>query len=359
MRIVYLISYAGQAGTEKYVFDLMRVFSARGDDCRLVYWQSGPLSEKAAARGYVTQELDMSPRRVLSSAHELALYCRENAVDIIHAQYPRENVIAVLSRLWRPETEVLFTSHLTVQQGSRWQLCNRIVTPWDKAVIAVCSPGAAMLRENGVYPPRILCIPNGLEPREPAKGENSLRAELGVPEETFMFLSFARFAPEKGLDVLLKAIYELKRRTRRPFACVIAGDGPLMDDIRRLAHVLALGKNLILVGYRSDTEALLAAADAYVSSAVCKEAMSYSILEAMRAARPILTTDVGAGRELAEHCGYVAAPGDAAELAENMLRLMSLPDQGRSLGLTARQRVCREFDLRRTSERLHRIYEAD
>ena len=37
LRILYLINYAGKAGTEKYVENLVRIFSAAGNECHFAY----------------------------------------------------------------------------------------------------------------------------------------------------------------------------------------------------------------------------------------------------------------------------------------------------------------------------------
>ena len=117
MNILYLISYAGKAGTEKYVENLMRTYSAQGHRCFLAYMDGGELAEKAKALGCGVFRLDLRASHALAAAKSIARLCAENGIDVIHAQYPRENVIAVLSRLWRRETRVVFTSHLTVRQS--------------------------------------------------------------------------------------------------------------------------------------------------------------------------------------------------------------------------------------------------
>ena len=358
MRILYLISYAGGAGTEKYVADLMRVYAREGHDCRLAFWQAGRLSEWTAAVGYPVIRLNMAPGRVLRCARQLARYCRDNRIDVVHAQYPRENVIAVLSRLWRRETKVAFTSHLTMPQGLLWRVSNRILTPFDLAAVAVCSPGAALLRENGVYPPRIRYIPNGVESGPPLSRLDRIREEFGLHRDCFVMLTFARYVPEKGLDVLLEALRKLRAMTNRPFSCLIAGDGPDFDPIRRRIREWGLTENVIQAGYRRDTEELLRSADAYVSSSVRAEAMSCSILEAMRAGLPLVVTDVGAGKEMANGCGFVTTPGNPDEMAHSLRRLINDPSLCRSLGEEAYRRVNRKFDLQRSAHQLMKLYES-
>ena len=60
LRILYLINYAGKAGTEKYVENLVRIFSAAGNECHFAYNIAGELSEKMAARGVPCLQLDLA-----------------------------------------------------------------------------------------------------------------------------------------------------------------------------------------------------------------------------------------------------------------------------------------------------------
>ncbi|MBQ7737960.1 MAG: glycosyltransferase [Oscillospiraceae bacterium] len=357
MNLLYLISYAGRAGTEKYVYDLMELFSARGHTCHLAFQEGGELSEKAERAGYPVLRLDLRPVRTLSAARKLAAYCRDHQITAIHAQYPRENVIAVLSRLWRRETRVVFTGHLSIRQGAAWRLVNRLITPRDAAVVALYDPGAALLRDNGVCPDRIRVIPNGVRPRPLPEKLNAIRQEYGLAGDTFIFLTFARYAPEKGLFFLLNAAARLRELTDRPFAVVIAGDGEEYGMISRRIRELGLETQVIQAGYRTDTETLLRSADAYVSSALFNEAMSFSILEAMSCALPLAVTDVGAGRELCRGCGTACAPGDTEAMAENLLSLLVDPERSAALGREAYRRVTTEYDLDRSADALAALYE--
>ncbi len=357
MNILYLISFAGKAGTEKYVWDLMETFSRRGDVCHLVYCEEGELSRKTAAAGYPTVRMDLRPRHILSAARTLARYCREHDIHVIHAQYPRENVIAVLSRRFRPETRVVFTSHLTIRQGRIWRYVNRKITPQDACVVSVCTRGAELLRENGVAPDRIRVIFNGIVPGPLPPRKNVIREEYGLGEETFVFITLARYAPEKGLDALLASLAALREKTDLPFVCLIAGDGKEFDRIAGEIRRLDLEDRVIQAGYRTDAMDLLCSADAYVSTALRNEAMSFAILEAMSCGLPLAVTDVGAGRDLAEGCGFVTPPGDTEAMAEALCALRADSTLCRELGRAAWERASRVFDFRKSAEELRAVYE--
>lgn len=356
MNILYLISYAGKAGTEKYVENLMRTYSAEGHTCALAYMDGDGLPERAAALGCECFRLDLRAVHALSAARALARLCAEKRIDVIHAQYPRENAIAVLSRIFRRRTRVVFTSHLTVRQGVLWRALNRLITPHDAACVAVCTQGARLLAENGVKQSKIRTVFNGVLPKPLPARQNLIRAERSLGEDSFVFLTMARYAPEKGLFVLLDALAQLKSRTGRPFVCFIAGDGELYDAVGEEIVRHGLSDNVIRGGFRADTEALLCSADAYVSSALCNEAMSFAALEAMECGLPLVMTDVGAGADLARNCGRCVPPGDAGALCEAMLALMENEAYRRACGEEAYRRAVTEFDLTRQTQALFALY---
>ena len=273
---------------------------------------------------------DAGSPAISDPGEDLVRLCAENGIDVIHAQYPRENVIAVLSRLWRRETRVVFTSHLTVRQSFLWRAVNRRITPHDAACIAVCTQGANLLRENGVKEEKIRVIFNGVAPKPLPPRRNVIRTEFSLPEGCFVFLTMARYAPEKGLFFLLDAL-----------------------GIREKG----LDENVIRAGYRTDAEALMCSSDVYVSSALYNEAMSFAALEAMECGLPLVMTDVGAGADLADGCGECVPPGDASALCDALHRLMTDGMYRRACGENARRRAVTEFDLTRQTEELLALYQ--
>ena len=358
-RILFLINYAGNGGSEKYVDDLVRIFTARGEDCRLCYNVPGALSERLEASGVPTFRLKISRGSALSSARKLAEYCRENAIDVIHAQYPAENVVALLSLRHYPAPKVVFTNHLTLRAGRLWRMINRALTPRDHCAIAVCKEGREVLIQNGFAPEKVVVIPNGVEPGpEPVK-DLSVRAELGVGEGEFMITTLARCVPEKGLGFLIDAMAKLHDMTDRPFRCVICGDGPLLPELKEKTAQPGIEDRVLFAGYRSDGGRVLSAADLYVNSS-SSEAMSFGLLEAMRAALPLVVTALDTNRELAEDapaCGIAVPYGDAEGFARAVLRLME--DEALYCGYSAnaRRKVLEVYDLSKLAGDVFRAYQ--
>ena len=125
MNILFLINFAGRGGSEKYVDNLVRIFTEKGEHCFFAYNVPGQLSETMTERGVPSLRLDMSRFASGSAARTLAGYCREHAIDVIHAQYPRENIIAIMSKKYYDAPRVVYTNHLTISSGLRWRLLNK------------------------------------------------------------------------------------------------------------------------------------------------------------------------------------------------------------------------------------------
>lgn len=310
--------------------------------------------------GIPSLRLTMGRFNALGAARRLAAYCRENGIDVIHAQYPRENITALLSRLFYRKPRVVYTNHLTIHTGFKWRILNRIFTPFDHRIIAVCREGRDIMIRNGVCAERIAVIYNGVEPAGPPARDAGIRSLLGIREDAFVMTIFARYEPEKGLFFLLDVLARLKALTDRPFVCVICGDGSEFDAVGEKTAALGLSGNILQTGYRTDTARILRGSDLYLNTSSRNEAMSFAILEAMNAGLPCVVTDVGGNRDLAETgipCGRVVDYGDTEGFARAILALMENGGLRGTLSENALKKVAKDFDLNKLAWDIFRAYQ--
>ena len=363
MKILYLINYAGKAGTEKYVENLVAALHPDRAACSLCSNVDGPLADKMRERGIPCYQLEMRHPFDRKAAKELARRCRENGIDVIHAQYPRENYIALLSKKYYDRPKVVFTSHLTIRQNAVWKFFNRRMTKRDHRVISVCDEGRDILIQNGVPADVIDVIYNGVEPGEAPAERIVPRPRPALAddraENAVCLLILARLAPEKGLDFLCDAFGIAAEKTDAPIRLYIAGDGDGRADLE--AHIAASGleDRITLLGFRTDTEALLRDADIYVNSSCANEAMSFAMLEALAAGLPLIATRVGGSPELVNtggRCGYVVDYGDADGFAAAIVALADYGDARKEFSLAARRKAENEFELDRLIGQVYDTY---
>lgn len=357
LRVLYLINFAGKAGTEKYVENLVDYLHPHKCECSLCYNIDGPLADKMREKGIPCHQLEMRSPFDKKAAKELARICRENKIDVIHAQMPRENYIAILSKKYY-DVKVVFTSHLTIYQNAVWKFFNNIMTKKNHKVISVCQQGKDILVLNKVRSEKIEVVYNGIDPDSAAPRDRAVLDGL-VPEGAVTALILARLAEEKGLKFLIDAVKLAKEKTNTPFCLLIAGDGEQKAELEAKIAELGLCDCVKLLGFRTDGAKLLAASDIYLNSSSSNEAMSFAILEALAAGLPLVVTDVGGNTDLVHDggkCGFVVNYGDTAGFADSLVRLIESPELRAEYSVTARKKAENEFALGGLLEKVYELY---
>jgi len=139
-----------------------------------------------------------------------------------------------------------------------------------------------------------------------------------------VLLFVGRVAFEKNIDFLLRAL-ERAVATISDLLLVIAGEGPALPSLKRLAARLNLQEHTLFVGYLDRRGALLdcyRAADAFVFASRT-ETQGLVLLEAMALGLPVISTAVMGTRDIVGPKRGALVPGDdEADFAEHIVRLM-------------------------------------
>jgi glycosyltransferase involved in cell wall biosynthesis len=149
--------------------------------------------------------------------------------------------------------------------------------------------------------------------------------------------TLASFTPVKGLEVFLDAAALLApARPETRFA--LFGDGPLAPALRAHAHGLGLNGAVSFPGRVPARGALARLAVLVVPSYM--ENAPLAVLEAMTAGVPVVASRVGGVPELAPPgTALLVPPGDPAQLAEAIGRLLDDPGLARAQIAAARRHV--------------------
>lgn len=163
-----------------------------------------------------------------------------------------------------------------------------------------------------------------------------------LPERTpgFRFASIARLSPEKNIDLLLKAFAQVLEQ--EPSATlVVAGSGPLEQDLKHLAGSLGLGDHVDFAGFVPADE-VLSHSDVVVQLSAW-ENCSYTLLDACAYGLGVVATPVGGNPEiLPARCLSSGNPGAIASLMLVQARdLRARP--GLAAGWPTVREMCREI----------------
>lgn len=185
------------------------------------------------------------------------------------------------------------------------------------------------------------------------------RPELKPSPEGDYYLFLGRLIEEKGIQVLLAAWQEIfTQRGQKGPELRIAGRGPLESVVRTAA---ARNPLVHVLGFVSDDEkaGLIAECRAMIAPSIWWEPLGIVTCEAYDYAKPMLGARTGGLTETIQHgvTGLLHQPGDAAELARQVLALDARPEQRRAMGLAGREWLLANMSPQRWKERLFQIIE--
>lgn len=203
----------------------------------------------------------------------------------------------------------------------------------------------------GVAPQRIVTLANVVSGAPDLRAAPRTAGRVG--EARFVYAG--RLAPEKGVDVLVRAI----GTTSPGIELDIAGDGPSRSALEGLAAQVAPGR--VRFHGRLDKPilaALITSSRAMVVPSRWHENQPMTILESFAAGVPVVVTDLGGMPELVRDGieGRIVPPNDPEALARVLAELAADPDGALVMGARASDRFAADFTVEAHLEGLTALY---
>jgi colanic acid/amylovoran biosynthesis glycosyltransferase len=182
--------------------------------------------------------------------------------------------------------------------------------------------------------------------------------------EEDLIVTVGRLDPIKGFDVLIDALADLNERGRR-FRCQIIGEGALRRELQARIDRQRLSPLVELVGARPQAEvraalgrATVFALPSQIAASGDRDGIPVSLMEAMAAGAPLVSTRVSGIPELIEdeREGLLVPPQDPRQLARALARLFDDAALRRRLALAARAKIERDFDAAAEANKLLELF---
>ena len=159
-------------------------------------------------------------------------------------------------------------------------------------------------------------IPNGadLERFRPCKGD---AAEFGLPSDKKIILMVSAFIPTKRVADAVRAVAEIDDAF-----LVVAGDGPLRDEVQSLAEELLPGRFKRLTLTAPEMPKLYNAADAFLHMSLF-ESFGNVFVEAMACGLPVVGHDTARLRWIVGEEEYLCDTEDRAQLVGSIRAALS------------------------------------
>ncbi|WP_059369038.1 glycosyltransferase family 4 protein [Treponema endosymbiont of Eucomonympha sp.] len=150
------------------------------------------------------------------------------------------------------------------------------------------------------------------------------------PHDEFAFINVSRQDENKNQALILRAFARLYQENPAiSMQVYLVGDGECHTALKQQS--CALNIPVIFTGYIPSAVEYLSISDVYISSSH-REGLSLSVLEAMASHLPIIATDVGGVRDLAQKNGILIADNDENGLYQAMKLLKNNPDIRHKMG---------------------------
>jgi colanic acid/amylovoran biosynthesis glycosyltransferase len=190
---------------------------------------------------------------------------------------------------------------------------------------------------------------------DPALFEQVAHCQVGT-----RLLYTGRLAAVKGLPILLESLAVLKA-THPNVLLTVVGDGPDRAQLEQMTAQLGLTENVNFVGYQSQAKVrqYMQETDVFVLPSFA-EGVPVSLMEALAAGVPVVTTQIAGVSELVEDgiSGYLVPPGNTALLAERIAALLANPQLRVQFGAAGRAKIEQEFNIHQEAAWLCQIMTA-
>lgn len=193
-------------------------------------------------------------------------------------------------------------------------------------------------------------------------GVDAVRNLIKKTSETKIVLFVASLAKSqryKGLEYLLKAFVKVRRQIKDVRLAVV-GEGDAISDYKKIAKELGIARNVVFTGalYGKKLDKMFKAANVFVLPSL-NEGFGKVLIEAMAHGTPVIGTKVGGIPDIITHGkeGFLVPPGDTAQLAKSIIRILENNSLASSLGKAGLEKVKANYLWSKQVDATNEIFE--
>jgi L-malate glycosyltransferase len=341
-------------GGQNQALLLLTALNARGDTAELVAVKGSALGRRAAARRVKVHFVGEYAARILAAAKIFQL-TQNGAFDVVHA-----NEAHAVTAAWMAGAQRRAAFLISRRVGYPLSKGRVALARYEAAqrIIAISQWVAERLAESGAPKEKLVVIYEGVEVRALPDAEARKRARVrwGVAEETALLGSVGVLLPDKGHELLIRAL-ALLRVESLDCKLLLAGAGPSRVMLEQLASELGVSEMVIFAGFVADIETVYTALDVFLFPSFF-EGLGTSLLAAMSYEIPSVAFDCCAFGEIIENgkSGLLVQTGNVEEIVKATSQLLRDRVFALAMGRAGRARIAEEFSSARMVEETLTLY---
>lgn len=366
---IILVLEATIGGTRKHIFDLAAGFSLDGFDVHLFYsdkraddkWAFD--REKLKCLGvklhYLPMEKAIFSFKNISCAYQFNKFIRKHDIQEIHLHGAIAGGVGRLAGMFSKKLKhIYYTPHggafhkMKSFKGRIFKFIERVLNGKRVTYIAVSNNQKSdIINMLGLDSSRIITVPNGIDV------DIDIPENKKEPNNLLSVLYPAVFLEAKGHIPFFEAILNSDLKLNENVKFLLAGDGPLLSEAKRLIDSSDLDKQITFLGFRNDLSEFYNSCDIIILPSK-DEAFGYVILEAFLYKKPVLAMNVGGIKEIVEHGvdGYLFNWDEIDLFIEKLNDLILDKEKILELGENGFSKVKRTYSIKEMLNKYKKIY---
>lgn len=362
IRVLFVVNGFSIGGGEIKLLELIREITDKypeGFICSVCsVGIDGPLRPQFESLGLKTEVFLKSGPYDVSQIFKLVKLIHNERIDIVQTTLFYADVIGTYAAKLAGIRHILSWEAVTQPYSLKHLYAYRLASKWFSLSIAVSHAIEKQVVINRHVSSKKACtIQYGVDVNlfSPAK-EQWLKRELGIKNNKVLIGTVARLTEQKGHRYLISAIPEILK-DHPDVHFILIGDGPLREDLSKLASSLNVNSSVCFLGFRNDIPELLQNLDLFVLPSLY-EGLPNVVLEAMASGLPVIATAVDGTPEavLNGETGMLVPACQSEALSTAINAILSDPQKMKNMGKAGRKRVERHFSLSGQVDQFVQLY---
>lgn len=362
--ILFVIDNLEFGGGERGFLQIVQSLVREGWQVSVASHPGGAFEDEVRKSGAAFLPLNMKSRFGLRTIVRLRHIIGQGGFRIVHSQGARADFFSRISSLGVRGARNVCTVQMPIEgfdvaraRKALYQSLDCLsARQVDRFLVVSEALRKLLIEGRGIDPGKVRLIYNGIETALHTLTERHAWSGSGLPREERLIGAVGRLVRQKGFEYLIRAMPRVLHQVAEA-RLVIAGEGPLRQELQELAHERGLEGKVVFQGFRRDIREFLRAVELVVIPSV-REGFPMITLEAMAMAKPIVATAIDGVIEQIDHDvnGLLVPPEDCEALGAAMVKLLEDRVTRERLGHAARQKAVTRFDVRKMVNETKLVY---
>lgn len=357
IRVLHLSSEASWRGGEQQIIYLVEESRKLGVDAIVCCRDGSEVHRYCVAHHIPCEPVPFRSAYDWRTAWKIKRICKRLHIDLIQTHTSKSHTLAVIAGVFGLNVPQIMTRRVDFPVKDNW--FSRFKYNYSKIARIICiSQTILEMTEKDIRDKqKLLCIHSGVDMDRFSEFAQSdwLRQEYQKSADTFIIGNTSAISDQKDYYTFVN-VAERILRVRTDVHFFIVGDGPEREQIAAYVSEKGLADRITLTGFSKNIREILPSFDIFLFTSKT-EGLGTSVLDAMVAGVPIVTTAAGGVPEMIRHeeNGLMYQVKDEEGLTAGVLRMMNGPQLAKRLADMARETV-KEFSKEKTAASTVEVY---